>query len=229
MSRVIRAVGFDLDGTFLRTHVDYDRLGRADLEVLEAHGVPWRDIDFGNSIKRPRYPIKEWLEAHGRGGESPAIYRDIDAAYEEIELEFVDEAEPYPGSRECIGAIRSRGLKVGLLTRGAKRYAETALHVNGLDGVFDAVMGRDHSDYDRAKPSPAAMRELAELLGVSPSEILYVGDNQTDWQSAHGAGAMFAGVLSGHCSEQDWREIDPDMPVIQYAGDVVGLLDSLDL
>ena len=72
--------------------------------------------------------------------------------------------------------------------------------------------------------SPVAMVEFARLLGVEPSEILYVGDNQTDWMSAHGAGASFVGVLSGHCTEDDWHSIDPDIPVIEYAGDVVGLL-----
>lgn len=229
MPGTIKAVGFDLDGTFLRTHVDYSRLNVADLEVLESHGIPWGEIDFGSSPKRTRRPIREWLEANGRGPEFPAISREIDEAFSSIELEFVHEAVPFPGSGECISEIRARGLKVGLLTRGSRRYAEAALEVNGLSDAFDVVMGRDHSEYDNAKPSPKAMNEFAEELGVEPSEILYVGDNVTDWMSAHGAGAMFVGVLSGSSKESDWKKLDPDMPVIPFAGDVVGLLRSLDL
>lgn len=229
MSGTIKAVGFDLDGTFLKTHVDYSRLNGADLEVLESHGIPWEEIDFGDSPKRPRRPIREWLEANGRGPEFPEISREIDDVFTSIELEFVHEAVAFPGSKECIPAIKARGLKVGLLTRGSRRYAEAALEVNGLSGAFDVVMGRDHSEYDNAKPSPVAMMEFAGELGVSPSEVLYVGDNKTDWMSASGAGAMFAGVLSGSCREDDWKELDPDMPVIPYAGDVLSLLRSLHL
>jgi phosphoglycolate phosphatase len=229
MSGTIKAVGFDLDGTFLKTHVDYSKLNGADLRVLESHGIPWQDIDFGDSPKRPRAPVREWLEVNGRGSEFQAISREIDEAFTAIELEFVDEAAAFPGSRECIPAIKARGLKVGLLTRGSKRYAEAALEVNGLIGAFDVVMGRDYSDYDNAKPSPVAMIEFARELGVSPAEVLYVGDNLTDWMSASGAGAMFVGVLSGSCKESDWRKLDPDMPVIPFAGDVLSLLRSLHL
>jgi len=229
MSGTIKAVGFDLDGTFLKTHVDYSKLNGADLRVLESHGIPWQDIDFGDSPKRPRAPVREWLEANGRGSEFPAISEEIDEAFTAIELEFVDEAAAFPGSRECIPAIKAKGLKVGLLTRGSRRYAEAALEVNGLTGAFDVVMGRDYSDYDNAKPSPVAMMEFAGELDVSPSEILYVGDNLTDWMSASGAGAMFAGVLSGSCKESDWKKLDLDMPVIPFAGDVLSLLRSLHL
>ena len=85
-------------------------------------------------------------------------------------------------------------------------------------------MGRDHSEYDNAKPSPRAMVEFAEELGVEPSEILYVGDNSTDWMSAHGAGARFVGVRTGSGSDDLWASVDPSIPVIDRAGDVVRLL-----
>lgn len=218
----IRAVGFDMDGTFMRTHVDYAKLNDCDRTVLERHGIPFDQIDFGDSPKRPRYPIREWLEAHGRGDEFPTIDREIDDLCTECECEFVHEAVPFPGSAECLGILKSRGYKVGILTRGSLEYARNAL--GPLFGEFDAVMGRDHSGYDNAKPSPVAMREFAELLGVEPEEILYVGDNVTDWQSARDAGTPFVGVTTGSGSREMWARCDPDIPVIEHAGDVVRLL-----
>ena len=220
--RRFKAVGFDMDGTFMRTHVDYEKLGRSDIDVMERHGIPFDEIDFGDSIKRPRYPIREWLEAHGRGGEFPSIDREIDELCTERECEFVDEAVPFPGSAECLEIIRDAGFKVGILTRGSLEYARRAL--GPLFDGFDVVMGRDHSSYDNAKPSPVAMREFAEELGVEPGEIIYVGDNITDWQSANGAGAFFVGVRTGSGSDELWNDCDPDIPVIDHAGDVVGLL-----
>lgn len=217
----IKAVGFDLDGTFMRTRVDYAKLNNGDRLVLERHGIPFDDIDFGPSLKRPRHPIKEWLEAHGRGDEFPAIEREIDIVFTECECEFVDEAEPFPGSAECLKVLKERGYKVGLLTRGSLEYATKAL--GPLFKEFDCVMGRDHTCYDDAKPSPKAMIDFAEELGVRPDEILYVGDNITDWQSAAGAGASFAGVLTGSGSRELWAGCG-DIPVLEHAGDVVDLL-----
>lgn len=211
-----------MDGTFLRTHVDYDRLNNVDREVLARHGVPFDEIDFEGRAKRLRTPIRRWLEANGRGSEWEGINSEIDDLATECECEFVDEAEPFPGSREAIGGIRVKGLKVGILTRGSLQYAKRALGPAFDD--FDAVMGRDYSFYDDAKPSPVAMVQFASLLGVDPSEILYVGDNISDWQSAVGAGAVFVGVLTGSCTEAEWLDADPDMIVVDRAGDVVELL-----
>lgn len=218
----IRAVGFDLDGTFMKTRVDYAKLNDADRKVCIAHGIPFDDIDFGDSPKRPRRPIREWLEANGRGDEFPGISDEIDRAFTDCEVEFVSEAVPFPGSAEVLPILKSRGYKVGLLTRGSLEYATRAL--GPLFKEFDVVMGRDHSDYDNAKPSPKAMEEFAEELGVEPSEILYVGDNITDWYSAHGAGAKFVGVRTGSGSDKLWHDADPSIPVLDYAGEVVDLV-----
>lgn len=216
------AVGFDMDGTFLRTHVDYERLGDADRTVLERHGIPFGEIDFGPSAKRLRAPIGRWLEGHGRGDEWPAIYREIDALATECECQFVDEAEPFPGAVETLEAIREMGLSVGILTRGSLEYARRAL--GPLFDRFDVVMGRDHTDYDDAKPSPVAMVDFARELGTVPGRVLYVGDNATDWWSARDAGADFVGVLTGTCTRGDWLAEDPGMTVVDSVADVPGVL-----
>lgn len=217
-----RAVGFDMDGTFLRTRVDYIKLNNADREVAERHGIAFDEIDFGTSFKRPRGPIGAWLEAHGRGDEWPAVYREIDDTATVYECEFVDEAVPFPGAVECLAEIRSRGLKAGILTRGSLEYARRAL--GPLFGEFDFVMGRDYSNYDDAKPSPVAMRQFAAELGVDTSELLYVGDNITDWESAAGAGSPFVGVLTGTATRDDWLAADPSMAVVDSVADIPGLL-----
>jgi phosphoglycolate phosphatase len=219
----IKTVGFDLDGTFLNTHVDYRKIDAADRDACLAHGVPFDDLEF-TTVKRLRAPIREWLEANGRAEEFPAISREIDECLTSIELEFIDEARPFPGSVECLDVIRSKGLKVGLLTRGSQRYGKEALAGAGVLDKFDVIMGRDYSDYDDAKPSPVAMRQFAAELGVEPSEILYLGDNRTDYYSARDAGAKFVGVLSGSMSREAWMREDPDMVLVDYAGDVIKLI-----
>jgi len=224
MLRGIKAVGFDMDGTFLETHVDYGKLELADRNVLKAHGIPFDEVYPEPDWKRKRANIRLWLEEHDRTDEFQTIYDEIDEAFTEVELEFVHEARPYPGSLECISELRSRGYVVGLLTRGSIRYAETALSHAGASGIFDVVMGRDSIYYDDAKPSPVAMIEFSKRLGVEPPELLYVGDNITDWFSARDAGSSYAGVLTGNGEATGWSDVDPGIHVIEYAGDVKDLL-----
>ena len=200
--------------------MDYARIDRADREACLRHNIPFDDLEFP-TIKRQRAPIRSWLEAHGRIDEFDAICKEIDDELTASELEFIHEAKPFPGSLECVPVLRSKGLKVGLLTRGSCRYGNEALTRMGVKEGFDAVVGRDSIDFDLAKPSPKAMEHFAEALGVKPSEILYLGDNVTDYYSARDAGAPFIGVLSGSMNKDKWLKEDPDMITLEYAGDVV--------
>ncbi|MGN1044535.1 MAG: HAD family hydrolase [Candidatus Methanomethylophilaceae archaeon] len=226
MSAQIKAVGFDLDGTLFETHVDYDSLNDCDRVVLERHGIPFREV-FGDDPdrKRLRAPIREWLADNGRSDEFDAIYREIDELSLYYEEQFVSDAKEYPRSIECIRYLRSKGLKVGLLTRGGYRYAETVLKRFGIFDDMDAIVGRDHSFHDNCKPSHVAMEEFADELGVGPDEILYVGDNMTDYLSAHGAGSTFIGVLSGAGSAEMWRSVSPSIETVEHAGDIMDIID----
>lgn len=215
---VYKAVGFDMDGTFLETKVDYDRLNNADRRVMESHGIPFEQVDFGGRQKRLRSPIREWLDANGRSDEWDAIYKEIDEETLRCECEFVSEARPIPGAIDCLRSIKAMGLKVGILTRGGIGYARLAL--GELFSEFDFVMGRDYSFYDDAKPSPVAMVQFCKELGVEPDEMLYIGDNITDWQSAVGAGADFVGVLTGSETREGWRATDPNIRVVSSVADV---------
>ena len=47
------------------------------------------------------------------------------------------------------------------------------------------------------KPEPKAPLEIAELVGVSPSEWAYVGDTDVDMQTGRSAGFFTVGVSWG--------------------------------
>ena len=227
MKGKIKAVGFDLDGTLFETHVDYSSLYDCDKVVLKKHGIPFLDV-FGDNpeIKRIREPIRLWLVQHSREDEFAQICKEIDELSLFYEEQFVTDAKEYPRSIECMRELKSKGVKIGLLTRGGHHYAETVLKQFGVYELMDAVVGRDYTCYDEAKPSPIAMMHFAKELGVKPDEILYLGDNLTDYRSAVGAGATFIGVLSGAASLESWNRVSPGMRVIDYAGDVVDIIDE---
>ena len=55
------------------------------------------------------------------------------------------------------------------------------------------------------KPDPTAAMEIGRDLDVSPARILYVGDTNTDMQTAVNAGMFPVGALWGFRDEEELR------------------------
>ena len=95
---------------------------------------------------------------------------------------------------------------------------------------MDAIVGRDYTWFDDAKPSPMAMIHFAGELGVEPDEILYVGDSITDYLPCRDVGAVFVGVLTGSMDRAGWESAGV-VHIIDRVGDLAdaipGILDSL--
>jgi len=201
-----RAVGFDMDGTLLDTRVDYRRMTDLVLDEMMKAGVPEEVIDRSGGYKFNIDSGVEWLRSNRRGSELFEINRRIAGVARDIEMEHVDKAAPFPGAVDLLKALRAHGIRVGVLTRGCREYADGALSVSGVADLLDHVVARDDYPEEEAKPSPAAMEHLARGLGVSPEEILFVGDHSFDRICAKESGAGFVGVLSGTYGPEDWEK-----------------------
>ncbi|PKP64012.1 MAG: phosphoglycolate phosphatase, partial [Alphaproteobacteria bacterium HGW-Alphaproteobacteria-8] len=87
------------------------------------------------------------------------------------------------------------GLRLGLCTNKPQRPAEKALAEVGLTPFFDAVVG---GDIVALKPDPASLRLCLERLGADVAATLYVGDSETDADTAHAAETPFALFTQGY-------------------------------
>ncbi|GHT70317.1 phosphoglycolate phosphatase [Spirochaetia bacterium] len=92
------------------------------------------------------------------------IYRGWVSLFRNIKL------FPYVG--ETLGAIRSKGLKLGLLSDFPP---EQKLEYLGLGGIWDAVCCSEQ--VGRLKPAPESFEELARVMGLKPERLLYVGNS----------------------------------------------------
>ncbi|MCL2510083.1 MAG: HAD hydrolase-like protein, partial [Methanomassiliicoccaceae archaeon] len=95
---------------------------------------------------------------------------------------------------------------------------------NVLD-LFDAVVARDDYPEDEAKPSPKAMVNLGNRMGVRAEEVLFLGDHKIDWLTARDSGAGFYGVLTGGFRREDWMDADPNIPVIEGVASLLKMID----
>lgn len=172
---------FDLDGTLLNT---LPGLAASLNHALRLHGEPERTLDevcafVGNGVRR-------LVARAANGGESRP---DFDAIVADFRMHYAAHAEegssPYPGIPELLDGLRSRGVRLAVVTNKDESFA-CALIERFFPGAFDAVIGATPGR--PAKPDPAAPMAALAALHIAPREALYVGDSGVDAATAANAG-----------------------------------------
>ena len=222
----ILAAGFDMDDTLLKTDVDYHLMAMGIVDTLVEAGVPSNLLNVANGTKRNIDAGYEWMNSHLTKDEIARTERKLIKVMRDAEMANVSEATAFPGIPEVLTELRSRGFKIGVLTRGCREYAETALKNSGIYDMVDALVARDDYPEEEAKPSPKAMEHLANALGTRTDEIIYCGDFYIDWLCARDSSAKFVAVTSGTCDRAEWEEIAPGIPVIDTAADILPFFED---
>lgn len=164
----IKAVLFDFDGTLTKP----DAL---DFSVIrEAISCP---ADM---------PILEFIESLPTEEQRSNAFLKLQS----FELRAAAKSEPNPGSEELILYLRSKKLRVGIVSRNSLQSLERALQNFKKIGIsdFDLMISRD--DPIKPKPSPDGVLSAARRMGIKPENILFVGDFIFDIRAGKHAGAM---------------------------------------
>jgi putative hydrolase of the HAD superfamily len=92
--------------------------------------------------------------------------------------------ELYDDALPVLGAVRERGLKIGLLSNSARDLDDfVAHHRLEVDAVLTSLA------HGKTKPHEAIFRRMLELLDVAPAEAVMVGDDvEADIEGAAGVG-----------------------------------------
>ena len=220
--RRYKAIGFDMDGTLLDTAIDYEKLNDAEVYVLSGLGVPSSELDSANDdIDKIRMGVA-YLNGHGNTISFDEMCRLVNQRASDVEMEAADTAECFPGVPELIDELRSKGYRLGLLTRGQRLYAETAMRRCGILDKMDAIDAFDDHPTGEQKPNPIAMEHLANALGVKASEILYIGDSVWDYHCARDSGAGFIGIAHGENGHRKWERVKEDVELIENISELIG-------
>ncbi|MGI6008636.1 MAG: HAD family hydrolase [Methanomethylophilus sp.] len=223
----ITSVGFDMDGTVMHTYVDYMKLGRAIIDVLTSAGVPEEAMAGATHYKLAMNQGLDWMRAHGKGREVQALENRLGAISTQIEMENASMATVFPGVPEMLDLLKSKGYRIGILTRGGRAYATKVLSESGMLKKFDGVVARDDYPEEESKPNPIAIDHLAAAMGADRQGILYVGDREVDYMTAKAAGIPFYGVETGGMTEDIWKtRCSPDVKVLHSAADLADIVRS---
>lgn len=219
-----KAVGFDMDGTLLDTDIDYEKLGDAEVFVMTGLGVPPQEL---SGITSDIEVIRKGVEYLNRNGNDISFDRACELVNQrasDVEMESVETARCFPGVRDLLEDLRLKGYPLGLLTRGQRLYAETAMEKCGILELMDVIEAFDDHPTGEQKPNPIAMEYLARRLGVKCSEMLYVGDSVWDYYCARDSGADFIGISIGEKGRMKWERVRDDVKIVDDVRDILKFL-----
>jgi HAD superfamily hydrolase (TIGR01549 family) len=164
----VRGIIFDLDGTLVEQHLDFEGMRR---EIGLRCGTP----------------LLEALDQM-TGTELEQALRII----RRHELIAAESALLNPGVADFLARLDGLGVRRAVLSRNMRVAVERVLERCGC--AFDPVMGREDAPY---KPSPHGIWRICELWEMPPSEVLMVGDYLYDLEAGRNAGTRTALVTHG--------------------------------
>ena len=187
-----KAVLFDLDGTLLDTLADIAYSMNA---VLVNAGLPV-------------HPVEAYREFVGEGianlvrralpekcADERTVQQHVSAMLDEYGRRWADNTKPYPEIPELLQALTVRKIKMAVLSNKMDNFTKDMVTTLLDDWQFAVVIGAQSSI--PRKPDAAGALLISRQCGVIPEEFLYLGDSNTDMQTAVNAGMYPVGALWG--------------------------------
>lgn len=213
----IRAVVFDFDGTLAETEIDFAEMRRRTVEHIKSWGL-WEE-----GMDRDRYVLELIDHAAARlassNGAVDEYRRQAAQILEDVEMITCPGARPYPGIQEMLDALRTRGLRVGIVTRNCRRGVQAVTDNHHLH--HDVLLTRD--DVLRVKPDPEHLLMALAQLDVEPARALMVGDHVTDIHVGKAAKTFTCGVLTAKTAREVFIAAGADL-ILDSAADLIHIV-----
>ncbi len=212
----VKAVIFDLDGTLLDSLEDLSCFAN---EVLEQNGFAPLGLEQFKSIAG--YGTKELFQK--------ATDVNEDALLEKLARQYLylyhtrpqRYSKLYEGIEQLLQDLHKLSIQKAILSNKPDGLTKKCVEDFVGGGRFDRVCG--HMEGFAKKPNGESTRWLLSRLGVGPAEALFVGDTQTDMQTAAAAGIDAVGVSWGFRDEATLRS-GGAKHIIHHPKELLGLL-----
>ena len=213
----IKAVLFDLDGTFADT--------APDLAAALNHTRATRNL--------PPLPLAI-LRLHASNG-SRALLKagfniEPDAPeYNTLRDIFLDyyqrniciQTALFVGMAELINELERRNIKWGIVTNKPHRYTVPLMQALGYADRAACLVSGDTCL--RAKPYPDTLLKACDMLALAPAQCLYLGDDRRDAEAAQAAGMRCIVARYGYINSVEeistWptqEGVDAPLQLLQY-------------
>ena len=202
----LRAALFDLDGTLVRTFIDFPAMRREMQSLSKQVGTAEQTANTDDILEIVSVMAQTLGGTEGEDARCHAF-----AVLEAIEAEGCRNPERIAGASELLSHLRGeRGVKVGIITRNCRRVSEDLLERMHLP--HDVLIARE--DTTEFKPHPAPILVACAHLGVAPEHATMTGDLWPDIASGRAAGVRATiGIQWSHDPPQRFKRCLPDYEV----------------
>jgi phosphoglycolate phosphatase len=169
-------------------------------KVLDRHGyAEVTDDDIRRTIG---YTLQDSFRMMTGVVEQPVLeqYRREYAA--EADIISRDHTLLYPETIPMLRKLKARNCHVGIISTKYRYRIMATLEKYEIVDLVDEIIGGE--DVSVAKPDPQGVLEAIRRFGVTPADVLYVGDSIVDAQTAENAGVDFAAVTTGMTTAEDF-------------------------
>jgi HAD superfamily hydrolase (TIGR01509 family) len=196
----MRAFIFDIDGTLVDSnelHVEsWDRAFRKFGKQFP-RGALRAQIGKGSDQYLPEFLTKKEIADFGK---------ELDEYRSELfRKEYLPRVRPFPKVRELFQRVRDDHKGIVLASSGKKADTEHYVRLLKIGSLIDGYTSAD--DADNSKPAPDIFAaSLKKLVGVSPADVVTIGDTRFDIEAARKAGLTTIAFLCGGTSKSVLHE-----------------------
>lgn len=184
----IKAIVWDLDGTLIHFKINSTKARKAAITILVSYGIDNKKLSIQKSILDSINTSKEIFQQCGNDPKQVSkILKEVDKEVSEIEYEAALNATMIKGIENVLIFAKKNNLKQAIFTFNKYEHAKVSLEKVNLLKFFDVIIGRDN--VSNPKPHPDHLLIICDKLDVKPNEILVIGDNYRDIESAINVGA----------------------------------------
>lgn len=196
---------FDLDGTLVDTLESIAYFSNRALEQCGYPVIPVPDYKTIVGDGADMQVRRMMNRVAGESGWTEAEFQKVRTIYGGLYA-----ADPthllknYAGMPETVKKLKASGIRTAVLSNKPHDWVTAIIAYLFPEGSFDFCQGQT-PEIPR-KPAPDGALLLAEKLGVTPRQCLYIGDTNTDMKTGAAAGMDTVGAIWGFRTRAELEE-----------------------
>jgi HAD superfamily hydrolase (TIGR01509 family) len=198
---MIKGIVFDFDGTIVDSmQMVFNALN----DALKKRSLPSIEIELLGRMAG--LPIIDIINAKAHISESTAkeIEKDV---FEEYTSFCRTRCQLLPHVESTLKILKSRQIKLGLLTTTPNKPLQTIVKKFSLEDYFDIMIAKEDA---KNKPNPEGLEKIINKFGIEKYECLYVGDSPIDILTGKASGIKTIAVTTGIATIEQLKEAKPD-------------------